>query len=40
MFPTLTQQMFKTVNFCYEFTQYIFVGSWIKVGHILLYEKQ
>ena len=39
MFPTLTLQILQKLNFCNVITQYILVGTWVKVGNILLFEK-
>ena len=39
MFPTLTQLTLLKVNVYNEFTQYMLVWSWVKVGNILLYKK-
>ena len=39
IFPTLTQQILKTLNDYNIFTQYMLAGTWVKVGNILLYKK-
>ena len=38
MFPTLSRQIFYKLNLHSDFTQYMLVGSWVKVENILLYE--
>ena len=40
MFPTLTRQILQKVNVINICTHYMLVGSWVKVGNILSYEKQ
>ena len=37
---SLTQQIIRKVNVLNVFTQYMSVGSWVKLGNILLYEKK